>query len=255
MLDSTTPIITTFDEADNIERTLHPLRWARDIVVIDSGSQDDTLDIVSRYPNARVVQRAFDSHAEQWNFAINETDIQTEWVLALDADHVATEEFVQELASLTPDETVSGYRVAFKYCVLGHELRGSLYPPLISLYRRKRAYYVQQGHAHRLTIEGEVLPLESCLLHDDRKPFARWLEAQNRYMRLEAELIGKSPWLKLSRTNRIRKFIVLAPFLTPVWCLIVKKAIFDGVPGFYYSIQRMMAELILSYHLIFRIFR
>ena len=255
MLDSTTPVILTFDEAANIERTLAPLNWARDIVVVDSGSTDGTLEIVSRYPNARIIQRTFDSHASQWNFAIAETGIQSDWVLALDADHIVTEEFLRELTPLTLKESVSGYRVSFKYCALGHALRGSLYPPLISLYRRERAHYVQQGHTQRLIIEGEVVPLESFLLHDDRKSFRRWLRGQNRYMRLEADLIQSSPWSRLSRSNRLRMLIVPAPFLALLWCLIVKRTILDGIPGVFYGVQRMIAEFILSFHLISRLLR
>ena len=255
LLDLTTPVILTLDEAANIGRTLQPLSWARDIVVVDSGSQDGTLDIISQFPNVRVIQRIFTSHADQWNFAINDTAIQSEWVLALDADHIVTEDFMRELATLTPTETVNGYRISFKYCVLGCPLRGSLYPPLISLYRRKRAHYIQQGHTQRLTVDGEVLPFRSSLLHDDRKSFTRWLASQNRYMRLEADLIRHSPWCRLSRPNRLRMFIVPAPFLVLLWCLFIKKTLLDGVPGFYYGIQRMIAEFILSFHLISRFLR
>ena len=255
MLDLTTPVILTFNEAANIERTLLALSWAQDIVVVDSGSRDGTLDIISKFPKARVIQRNFKNHADQWNFAITDTAIQSEWVLALDADHIVTEDFVREIVTLTPPEAVSGYRVSFKYCVFGYPLRGSLYPPLISLYRRKHARYIQQGHTQRLTVDGEVLPLRSSLLHDDRKSFSRWMAAQNRYMRLEAELISNSPWDRLSRSNRLRMFIVPAPFLVLVWCWFVKKTILDGVPGFCYGIQRMIAEFILSAHLISRLLR
>ena len=255
LLEHTTPVILTFDEAANIERTLAPLYWARDIVIVDSGSTDDTLDIVSQHPKARVIQRTFDNHAAQWNFAITETGIQSDWILALDADHVVTEEFVRELALLTPPESVNAYRVSFKYCALGHPLRGSLYPPLISLYRRGRAHYVQQGHTQRLIVDGEIVPLESSLLHDDRKSFSRWLRGQNRYMRLEADLIRNSPWKRLSRSNRLRMLIVPAPFLALLWSLIVKRTILDGIPGVFYGVQRMIAEFILSFHLISRFLR
>src|SRR6266853_1961071 len=87
MLGAITPVILTFNEAPNIGRTLERLPWARRIVVVDSFSDDDTGAIVTRYPKAELFRRRFDSHANQWNFAIHETGINTEWILALDADY------------------------------------------------------------------------------------------------------------------------------------------------------------------------
>ena len=255
MLDDTTPVILTFDEAANISRVLDSLSWAKDIVVVDSGSRDGTPEIVSRYPNVRMYTRAFHEHADQWNFALKETGIQSEWVLALDADHVMTEELIQELSAMVPTAEFCGYRIAFKYCVLGRQLKGSLYPPLISIYRRTRAHYIQQGHTQRVVVQGRIGSLSSCLLHDDRKSLGRWLKSQNRYMRLEAALIRQSSWQQLSWPNRVRMFIIPAPVVTLLWCLLVKRTILDGIPGIYYSVQRMVAEFILSFHLIVRLCR
>lgn len=255
MLSRITPVILTFNEAANISRVLARLSWAKDVVVVDSGSQDGTQTVVSRYPNTRIFEREFDNHANQWNFALNETDIQSEWILALDADHLMTDELIREISDSTPSEELSGFKIAFTYCVHGHPLRASLYPPLISIYRRDRAHYVQQGHTQRLVIKGPVKLLQSHLLHDDRKSFRRWLRSQNRYMRLEAALIRECTWSQLSWPNRLRMFIVPAPFLAFLWCLLVKRTIFDGIPGMYYSMQRLVAESILSFHLIVQLRR
>ena len=70
MLEDITPVILTFNEEANIGRTLERLNWARDIVVVDSFSTDATVSIASRNNRVRVFQRVFDSHALQWNFAI-----------------------------------------------------------------------------------------------------------------------------------------------------------------------------------------
>ena len=75
MLDQITPVILTYNEAPNIGRTLERLAWAREIVVVDSFSDDETLAIVDRTPQARLLQREFDCLANQWNFALNEARI------------------------------------------------------------------------------------------------------------------------------------------------------------------------------------
>ena len=66
--DTVTPLLITFNEIHNIERTLAKLDWAARIVVIDSGSTDGTLDILAKEPRVDVVRRPFDSFAEQCNF-------------------------------------------------------------------------------------------------------------------------------------------------------------------------------------------
>src|SRR5437588_1231785 len=139
MLDLITPLILTYNEAPNIGRTLEELSWARDIVVVDSLSDDETVEIASSFPQVRVVQRTFINHAAQWNFGLNETGISTEWVLALDADFVLTPEFVDELKALRPAAERNSYQVKFRYCVNGRILRSGVYPPVTVLSRRSLA--------------------------------------------------------------------------------------------------------------------
>ena len=103
MLNRITPVILTYNEQDNIGRTLAALAWATDVVVVDSFSTDRTAEIVAGFPRVRLLRRAFDSHAQQWNFAIAETAVATDWILALDADYVVPETFAAELAKLDPD--------------------------------------------------------------------------------------------------------------------------------------------------------
>src|SRR5437868_2178406 len=248
MLDQITPLILTHNEAANIARTLEQLSWAREIVVVDSFSDDETLDIVSGFPNARVVQRTFDSHAAQNNFGLRETGISTGWILSLDADFVLTPDFIEELTSLQPQSETNGYSAQLVYCVDGRELRSSLLPRLVVLFRRSCSEYVQDGHAHRVQIEGNVAHLGSKILHDDRKPLSRWFESQRRYMQLEAKKLRSSTQLNFS--DRVRRLRIVAPFAILFYCLIVRGGIFDGWRGLFYAFQRMAAELILSLYLV-----
>lgn len=250
MLDHITPVILTRDEAPNISRTLSRLTWARDIVVVDSFSRDETVQLALRFPQARVIQRRFDTHATQWEFAVNGTGIQTEWVLALDADYVLSEALLDEIAGLTPDADVAGYRVRFRYVVDARPLRGSVYPPVTVLYRRAAARYVQDGHTQRVVVDGRVESLRGPVLHDDRKPLDRWLESQRRYMRLEAAKLRSADWQELSWPDRVRKLRVIAPAAMAVYCLFWKGAILDGRAGLSYAAQRAFAETLLSLFLL-----
>jgi len=250
-LSEITPLVLTFNEAPNIGRTLVLLDWANEVVLLDSFSTDGTREIArAAHPGVRVVERAFDSFAGQCNFGL--AQIVTPWVLSIDADYVLTREFVEEIKTLQCAADVGGYTVAFRYCVFGRPLRSSLYPPRTVLYRRHLAKYRDEGHGHRVHISGRIARLHEEILHDDRKPLARWLSEQNKYAECEAEHLLTTPVEQLNRADRIRRLGLIAPAAVFVYTLIGKGLIFDGPIGWFYCFQRTVAEMLLSLHLIER---
>jgi glycosyltransferase involved in cell wall biosynthesis len=250
MLDHVTPVILTLDEAPNIGRVLRRLAWAKDVVVVDSCSEDETAPIVATFANARLIQRKFDGHAAQWNHAIGESGIRTEWILALDADYVVPDELVHEIGSLAPGPDVAGYRVGFKYLIEGRMLRATVYPPVVALYRAARARYVQDGHTQRVAVDGTILDLRNCIYHDDRKPLRRWLRAQAGYMQLEARKLAARAASERTAKDRLRRMIVIAPVAMFCYCMFVKGNVLDGRAGLFYSLQRSIAEALLSLYLL-----
>jgi glycosyltransferase involved in cell wall biosynthesis len=250
MLDQITPVILTRDEEANLARTLAQLTWAKDVVVVDSFSTDATIAIARRFPNLRVVERAFDSLAGQSNFGLAEA--RTPWALLLDADYFVTDALIDELRSLEPAAGIRAYRASFDYAVNGRTLRGSLYPRRIALLHREHASVWQDGHAHRVLADGDVADLRAKIIHDDRKPFSRFVDRQRKYMREEALKIRNANPHSLSMSGRVRKLIVVAPFAVVVHALFVKGLILDGLPGLRYAWERFVAELILSRELLRR---
>jgi glycosyltransferase involved in cell wall biosynthesis len=247
-----TPVILTYNEAANIGRSLERLSWAREVVIVDSHSTDETLAIASRFPNVRAVQRPFDSHAQQWRFAVEESGITSDWVLRLDADYMVEPALREEMAGLKPDPATAAYEIAFTYCIDGRPLRASLYPALPLLFRRGRARFEQDGHTEKLRIDGPITKLANRLLHDDRKSLERWLQSQSRYQAQEAEKLTTRSWSELGWPDRLRRTRFLGPLAVAVHCLFVKGLIFDGAAGLLYTAQRVTADLILSMHLLRR---
>jgi glycosyltransferase involved in cell wall biosynthesis len=246
-------VILTLNEAPNIARTLSRVSWASDIVVVDSNSTDGTRDLAARHPGVRVFQRAFTTHEEQWNFAITETGIAAEWVLALDADFVLSDAVIDEIRSLQPGAGIAGYWASFDYCIDGTPLRGAAYPPVIVLYQRRRARYRQDGHTQRVHVDGAVASLRGRILHDDRKPLAHWLAAQSRYMELEADKLTRTPSSQLSAIDRVRLMLIVMPPAMFVYCYFLRGGLLDGRKGLFYALQRSVAEGILSLYLLRRL--
>jgi glycosyltransferase involved in cell wall biosynthesis len=246
MLERVTPLLLTYDEAPNVRRTLEKLNWAPRVVVLDSGSTDGTQAIVSAFPNTSVYARPFDRHADQWAFGLEQTRIDTEWVLALDADFVLTDALVAELAKLEPPADVGGYQASFVYCIDGRPLRGAAYPPVVVLYRRRGARYEQDGHTQRVRVTGRIADLAGKILHDDRKSLERWFASQIQYARQETDKLASATPGQLKWPDRVRLFVVLAPVLMFFYCLVVKCNLLDGRRGFLYVMQRTVAEILLA---------
>jgi glycosyltransferase involved in cell wall biosynthesis len=253
MRDQITPLLITYNEAPNIARTVGKLTWAKRIVVIDSGSTDATLELLRSFPQVEVLEHPFADFAGQCNFGLSHVD--TPWVLSLDADYELSDALVEELATLRPGDDIAGYRARFVYRIHGRALRGTLYPPRIVLYRKDRARYRNEGHGHRVVIDGQVLnsqvlPLSGIIYHDDRKPLARWFASQQRYAQLEARYLLDTPTDRLTRGDRIRRLVWAAPIGVLFYTLLVKGCILDGWPGWYYALQRLIAEALIALELI-----
>lgn len=249
MLDQITPVILTRDEEPNIARTLGQLAWASDVVLVDSFSTDATVEIAQRFPNVRVLQRAFDEHALQWTFA--QQQVRTPWFLALDADYFVPAAFAAELEKLEP-ESIRGFRAPFRYAVGGKTLRASLYPPRVVLAATAHATFWQDGHTQRISVDGDVADLREPIIHDDRKDFRSFVARQKRYMVAEAEKLRLRDPRLLGVAGRVRKLIFVAPLAVLVHSLFVKGLILDGVAGLRYTWERFVAELILSRELLRR---
>ena len=237
-----TPVILTRDEEPNIGRSLGQLKWAREIVVVDSASRDRTTEIANSFPNVKIFTRPFDNLASQWEFGVSR--VSTDWVLTLDADYFVTDALVAEIELLDPSSDVDGFEAQFFYAIGGRPLRGSLYPPRIVLVRRGSQTFFMDGHTQRVRVEGRVVPLRERIVHDDRKPFVEFVNRQKRYMKDEAAKIRQGR--DLTFAGKIRRLRVIAPLAAPLHALFIKGAILDGWRGILYAWERFVAEAILS---------
>jgi glycosyltransferase involved in cell wall biosynthesis len=243
MLKQITPVLLTRNEELNIGRTLSRLQWASDIVIVDSGSTDATVSIAAAHPNVRVFQRTFDTHASQWRYAIEQTNIGTDWILRLDADYQLSDALLSEIASLDPAAPVNAYRVRFDYAIYSRKLISALYPANTILLRKGTFRVWDKGHTEAWSVTGPVANLRGRVVHDDWKPVAAWVLGQSRYMqlelrRLQESSVGVSHWLRLRPP--------LMPIIIFIYCLFAKGLILNGRAGLFYALQRMIAEAILS---------
>jgi hypothetical protein len=248
MFDLITPMIITYNEEANLQRVLDRLTWAKRILIIDSGSTDRTLEIARLCPQAEVIHHPFSDFASQCNFGL--AQVETPWVLSLDADYELSAQLVDEIKHLDPDPGLAGFSTRFIYRVYGRALRGTLYPPRVVLYRKDEARYENEGHGHRVKIDGRTQMLGGAIFHDDRKPLTRFVNSQQRYARDEAKYLSAVRTEPLSRTDKIRRSGIAAPILVLFYTLIARGCLLDGLAGWHYALQRLIAESLIALELI-----
>lgn len=243
-------LILTKNEEPNIKRVLDKLTRLDRVLVVDSYSDDNTISIIESYPNVEIVYRKFDTFANQCNYGLSQ--ITSEWTLSLDADYVLTNEFIAELQqAISSDTDCVAYNTRFEFLIYGKQLLSNNTTPRPVLFRTKSGSYFDDGHAHRLQIEGEVRNFTAKILHDDRKSLTRWLNNQNGYSVRECDkLLDLNNPDRNSIINKLRRTKVLAPFFVFFYCLFVKGLIFNGWAGWYYTLQRTMVEMLFALRLI-----
>ncbi|MEM1088973.1 MAG: glycosyltransferase family 2 protein [Pseudomonadota bacterium] len=242
-LSDVTPLLLTFNEEANLDRTLGALAWASRIVLVDSGSTDGTLDIAQRHSAVDVLERPFDNFAAQRNFGLDA--VETPWTLSLDADHRVGETLATELEGLEPGDR-QAFTARFQFYVWGQPVRCAILPPRPVLLMTRCCRYEVDGHAEKLLVPGAVGTLDARIAHDDRKPLSRWVGSQDRYARQEADKLAGGQ--RLSVADRIRRHPWLAPLTVFFHVLLLKGGILEGRRGWFYAYQRLLAELNLALH-------
>ena len=242
-----TALILTWNERENIARTLGALAWVPKILIVDSFSSDETCEVARRFPGVEIVQRPFDSHTEQWNFGLSQ--VKTTWVLTLDADYEVSPPLAEEIQRLNFNNQIA-YSASFMMRVFGRPIQRGIYPPRTVLFPRNSGRYVDDGHTQLLRCEAPISQLEHKIFHDDRKPLSRWIRSQDSYAILEARHLISMPDERLNRQDRLRKKMFFAAPVIFLYLLIGRGLIFDGWPGWYYVLQRTIAEMLLSLRLL-----
>jgi glycosyltransferase involved in cell wall biosynthesis len=203
-----TAIVTTYNEAEQIEECLGRLGFADEVLVVDSFSTDGTAAI-ARACGAHVVQHEYESPAAQKNWAIPQAG--NEWVLVVDADEWVTAELAAEIeATIAGEGANDGYEIRRRNYFLGREIRYSGWQNdrVVRLFRRDRGRYLARQVHERMQVDGSVGRLRGRLIHHSYrsledywrklKRYAEWnaVEARRRGVRVSPMYMMLHPALR-----------------------------------------------------------
>jgi glycosyltransferase involved in cell wall biosynthesis len=189
-------VLITLNEAANLPRTLASVRWAQEIIVVDSGSTDQTLEI-ARQGGARIFEEPWQGFGAQKNSAISRAT--GDWVLSLDADEEVSPELAAEIQHLLAgDPPFSAYRVPRLNHFLGRPLRhGGYWPdPKLRLFRRGAARFEDRQVHESMQSTSPLGTLRNPLLHHCYPTLEDYIEHMNRYSAIGAQMLvssGRAP--------------------------------------------------------------
>lgn len=173
------------NEEPQLRELLPQLAWADEVVVMNGGSSDQSVEIALQH-GCRVLTRRFDNFATQRNYALEQC--RGDWVLSLDADERATLELIAELRTAVSNYDVAAYHIRIRSTIFGHAMRfsGTQNDVPIRLVRRGAAEW--SGDVHEtLQVQGTVGHIGHAIEHRTLPDLSAFLAKMHCYSRLEAQ--------------------------------------------------------------------
>jgi len=223
-LDKIGVYIICYNEEKSIRNSLESVKWADEIIIVDSGSNDKTVEICKEYTD-KIYFKEFKGFGEQKNYA--KSLITKEWALNLDADEVISRELLIELTNLEISNGVNGFCIPRRNYYIGKAIkRCGWYPDYkLRLHRSKEGKWKDVLVHESYIVEGQVRYLQNPILHYTYDSVSKHIEKINIYAKYGAEMIVR-------RNKRIYMWhMILVPLGTFIKKYIVQLGILEGYRG------------------------
>ncbi|TVR37120.1 MAG: glycosyltransferase family 2 protein [Cryomorphaceae bacterium] len=218
-------VIITLNEAERIDRCIRSVQGlSDDILVVDSGSTDDTVALAEK-AGARVVHQNWLGFGAQKKFATSQS--RHDWVLALDADEWLSDALKQSIADVLQNPEADAYEMPRRNLFLGRWLRhGEGYPDYsLRLYNRNKANWREDRVHEAVHCSGKVGRLKGDLMHQSADTLQQYLHKHNRYTSLQAEQL-------FANGERFSLFkLLFSPWVRFVKFYFLRLGFLDGTAG------------------------
>ncbi len=248
-------VILTYNEEANISQALDSVSgWGNEIFILDSLSTDRTLEIAQRY-NCYIAQNKFENYAKQRNYALDNLQIRSEWVLFLDADEWMADALKKEISACInnfPEE--NGFYLNRRFIWMGRWIKRGYYPTwTLRLFRHGKGCCEDRAVNEHLIVEGKTGKLHCDYIHEDRKGLSDWIAKHNSYANREAlelfntkaaqgyqeidatlfgNMVQRKRWLRYKLWNRLPPLI--RPILYFFYRYVLAGGFLDGKEAFVY---------------------
>jgi glycosyltransferase involved in cell wall biosynthesis len=200
-------VMITFNEELRIKKTLQSLAWCDEIIVVDSGSTDKTIEICKEFKNCKTFNHTFSGYGEQKRVAVEYSS--NDWVLSVDGDEVVTMELKTEIQNILNKEHIaySNFYIPITLVFLGKVFKyGNESKKLhLRLFNKKNGNFNDAKLHEKLDVSGASLKLTGALLHNSYKNIHHYFEKFNSYTDTGAKIMVKNK-RKVSRAVIMIKF-------------------------------------------------
>ena len=221
-----TAIIPTGNEEHNIKDVIASVQFADEIMVVDSFSTDNTLNIAKQYTDF-VVRREYINSASQKNWAIPQAN--NEWILLVDADERVSEDLKNEILNTlknNPEEVA--FWIGRSNDFMGKRIKYSGWQgdKVIRLFRKSKCTYENKEVHAEIIANGKVGKLKHKLIHNTYVSLDHYIDKLNRYAWWQAKDLQKKG-IKITPYH-----LLIKPIYRFVKHYIIGKGFLDGIPGF-----------------------
>ena len=230
-------IILTYNEELNLEQCLKSIAdLVTEIIIVDSGSTDKTLEIAKRY-GAKIYEHQFTNQAEQFNWALDNIDIKGEWIFKLDADEFVLPELRKEIEEilLNTSKDTNGFYIKRRVYFIGRWIKHGGYYPVwfLRLWRNGKGRVEDRKMDEHIVISGgESAKLKNDFVDDNQKGLKAWIEKHKKYASREAEEVYEEKYGKGSNRNfYYRTPAFLRVFLYFIYRYFFRLGFLDGIAG------------------------
>ena len=229
-----TAVILTLNEANHIQACIESLRWADNIFVFDSFSQDETVALAEA-AGASVRQSKFENYAQQRNAAL--AALETDWVFFVDADERSTEPLAREIREVIASRPERGWYVPRHNYIFGRLTRGAGWYPdyQLRLFEHGKVHYERPVH-ETAVVAGEIGYLQNPLIHYNYQDLDQFRSTQRKYTDYDASI------LKAEGVRPKPRNYVLQPLRQFYWRFVTLHGYRDGWHGLRLSLYMMYYE-------------
>ena len=223
-------VVLTKNEEDRLGDCLSSCSWVDDIVVVDSGSRDKTIEIAKSY-GAHVVHQGWLGFGKQRRFAVAQA--AHDWVLCLDADERLTEELSESIRAELSGNPRHIYRIPRRSFFMGRFLRhGACYPDWqVRLFDRRHANWNEDPVEEKVISEDSPAPIRGDILHFPSVDLKSHLEKQIRFANIRANYLYRQCGYTPGSLH-----ILTRPVLRFLKNYFLRRGFLDGIPGLIHTI-------------------